>query len=41
MFPVAALYQYAPPLLFRDHNENKVKQLLYVIPAIAPYGELF
>ena len=25
----------------RDHDGNKVAQLLCVIPAIAPYGELF
>ena len=25
----------------RDHNGNKVAQLFCVIPAIAPYGELF
>ena len=35
MSPVV-LYQYTPPLFFlRDHNGN------CVIPAIAPYAELF
>ena len=38
MFPVV-LHQYTPPLLiyFREHNENKVKQLFCVVPAIAPF----
>ena len=41
MFPVV-LYQYTSlPFLERDPNENKVTQLFCVIPAIAPYGELF
>ena len=32
-----------PTIVFflRDHNGNKVTQLFCVIPAVAPYGEVF
>ena len=35
------LYHCTPPIFLRDHNVNKVTELLCIIPAISPYGNVF
>ena len=35
------LYHCTPPIFLRDHNVNEVTELLCIIPAISPYGNVF